>query len=176
MSGFIDILACQNKRSLKSTCKSTTVASRDFADFILACKAGITHLNHTMHWSDTVPEHLEERADDNEIFSAPREVQASKQGQAAFRRLFKAHGQRKYNIGHMFISKELQHPISEWHFVFWEAKELDERNNHWVGGSHVHITNYLWPNLYCQDIWEDFIHRNQFPSSKLHVSFEERRK
>ena len=173
MAGFVDIILCRDKKSLKTLCKSVVVRSDEFASFILACKAGVTHLNHTMHWCDSVPEHLKERETDEEIFSAPREIQASKQGQAAFRRLFKAHGQRKYNIGHMFISKEISHPISEWHFVFWEVQELDARNNHWVGGTHVHITNYLWPNLYCQDVWEDFINRNRFPSSKLHVSFVE---
>ncbi len=38
-------------------------------------------------------------------------------------------------------------------------------------GPHIHITNYLWPGLYCQQIWEDFIMRKTFPNSKLHLSF-----
>jgi hypothetical protein len=91
-------------------------------------------------------------------------------GQSAIRRLFKAHGKRQYRVGHMFFSREVAHPLSEWHFVFFETKELKADGNHWEGGAHVHITNYLWPNLYCQTLWEQFVLRREFPKTKLHLA------
>ena len=168
---FAEVILCKDKRSLSQLCRTTTVSQSDFVDFIIACKADLTHLNHTMHFVDYVPDHLVETDQDLAVLKADRAFQQSKQGQVSLRKLFKTHGERKYKVGHMFISKELQHPISEWHFVFFEIKELATGANHWQGGPHVHITNYLWPNLYCQPIWEDFIHRSAFPSSKLHLSF-----
>jgi len=168
---FAEVILCQDKKALTQLCKATTVTLADFVDFIVACKAGLTHLNHTMHFVDYVPDHLVETDKDLAVLDADRDFQQSKQGQASLRKLFKSHGERKYKVGHMFISKEKQHPVDEWHFVFFETRELTARDNHWQGGPHVHITNYLWPNLYCQPIWEDFVLRRNFPSAKLHLAF-----
>jgi hypothetical protein len=142
----------------------------DFADFVLACKIGLTPLNHTMHYTDFVPPELEEKPEDWKILHSDPSVHASKEGQKALRRLFKSHGKRQLRIGHMFFSREITHPIREWHFIFWEVSELHVRDNHWEMGPHVHITNYLWPQLYCQTLWEQFIKHNEFPKSKLHLS------
>lgn len=124
-----------------------------------------------MWWIDYVPENLETRDEDWAVLGADTAAMRSKETQKALRRLFKAHGEQKNKVGHMFISKELQNPIKEWHFVFFEIEELYRRNNHWVAGPHVHITNHLWPGLYCQRIWEDFVIRKSFPSAKLHLPF-----
>jgi hypothetical protein len=168
---FVEIISCWDKISLKRLCKTTTVAQEEFVNFILACEQGATHLNHVMWWIDYVPDALVGRDEDWDVLNGDASTIGSKEGQKALRRLFKSHGQRKYKVGHMFISKELQHPIKEWHFIFFEIEELYIRNNHWEAGPHVHITNHLWPGLYCQQVWEDFIVRRKFPSSKLHLAF-----
>lgn len=170
-NSFLQVLMCQDKKELKQLCKTLTVEKSDFIDVIIACKAGSAHLNHIMHYFDYVPEHLETRESDFEILDASREIQTSPDGRKAFRRLFKTHGQRKYKVAHLFFSRETEHPLSEWHMVFFEMDELRDKNNHWCGGSHVHITNHLWPNLYCQDLWNDFLSTRAFPSTKLHLAF-----
>lgn len=170
-NSFLRVLMCRDKKELKKLCKTMTVEKCDFVDVVAACKTGLSHLNHTMYYFDYVPEYLETRESDFDILDASREVQASPDGKKAFRRLFKTHGQRKYKVAHMFFSREIQHPLSEWHMVFFELDELKEKDNHWCGGAHVHITNYLWPNLCCQDLWDDFLSKREFPSSKLHLAF-----
>lgn len=170
-TSFAEIISCSTKSELEKLCKTARLPKSNFADFIVACKAGVTHLNHTMHFIDYVPAELQHQESDWEILNADSKIQSSKQGQKALKRLFKSHGERQYRVGHMFISKELSHPIREWHFVFFEIDELYDKGSHWVKGSHVHITNYLWPNLYCQTIWEDFVLRKKFPNSKLHLSY-----
>ena len=170
-NSFEKIVSCRDKSSLKQLCRTTAIVKADFVSFIIACKGGFTHLNHVMHFIDYVPDNLVTRDEDWTVLNADAATMRSKESQKALRRLFKSHGQRKYKVGHMFISKEMQHPIKEWHFIFFEIEELHTRNNHWQVGSHVHITNYLWPNIYCQQLWEDFIERRSFPSSKLHLSF-----
>ena len=168
---FGQILSCQDKRSLHRLCKTAAVTQEEFVSFIMACKQGTTRLNHVMRWIDYVPEALVARDEDWAVLNADPAIIGSKESQRALRRVFKAHGQRKYKVGHMFISKELPHPIKEWHFVFFEIEELYRRNNHRVAGPHVHITNHLWPELYCQQVWKDFVMRKAFPSAKLHPSF-----
>jgi hypothetical protein len=170
-NNFAKIILSKDKKTLGRLCNSTTVTSSEFVDFIIACKGGLTHLDHTMHFLDYVPDHLVETEEDLDVLNATREIQQSRRGQASLRKLFKSHGERKYRVGHIFTSKELEHPDSEWHFVFFETKELYARRNHWVGGPHVHITNYLWPNLCCQSVWEDFVLQRRFPRSKMHLSF-----
>lgn len=168
---FARVLICQNKKELKKLCNTLTVESSDFVDVIAACKAGEFRLNHTMHFFDYVPEHLEACENDFKILNSSRKVLVSNDGQKAIRRLFKTHGQRKYRVAHLFFSREIQHPLDEWHMVFFEMDELSDRDNHWCGGPHVHITNYFWPNLYCQDLWDAFLTRKEFPSTKLHLAF-----
>lgn len=148
-TSFVDIILCNEKNELKKLCKTSTISKSEFVDFIVACEAGLTHLNHTMQYFDFVPSELEERKDDWKILNSDKKTQSSNEGQKAFNRLFKAHGKKQYRVGHMFVSKELAHPNHEWHFVFFEINELYTKNNHWGRGQHVHITNYLWPNLYC---------------------------
>jgi hypothetical protein len=171
---FYEVINCKTKKDITSLCKKTQVSSEEFTDFIIACKSGMTHLNHVMHYYDYVPEHLEVRDEDWKILDVQKEAEQSTKREKTFRRLFKSHGQRKYKVGHMFISKELSHPLSEWHFVFFEINELKDKNNHWMIGSHFHIVNYLWTNMYCQDIWNDFIQNKVFPSTKLHVSYSDK--
>lgn len=168
---FAQILSCQDKQSLHRLCKTTAVTQDEFVGFIMACKQGATRLNHAMRWIDYVPEALAATDEDWAVLNADPTIIGSKKSQRALCRVFKAHGQRKYKVGHMFISKQLLHPIKEWHFVFFEIEEVYRRNNHWVAGPHVHITNHLWPGLYCQQVWKDFVMRKAFPSAKLHLSF-----
>ncbi|NTW81833.1 MAG: hypothetical protein HGB36_00465 [Chlorobiaceae bacterium] len=167
---FIDIINCTKKSELEKLCKTSTIKMSDFVDYIMVCEAGLTHLNHIIHFVDFVPPDVETKDDDWKILDADRTFQATKEGQQAFRRLFKTHGMRQYRVGHMFFTKEISHPLHEWHFFFFEVNELQARDNHWRFGSHVHLTNYLWPKLYCQKIWKDFIFTNAFPKSKLHLS------
>lgn len=169
-SSFTDIIRCTDKNELKKRCKSARLTMSEFVGFIAACGMGITHLKHIMHCADSVPPELKETEDDWKVLRAGPEVHSSKEGQKAIQRLFKTHGKRKYQVGHMFLSKESSNPISEWHFIFYELKELHPRNSHWEAGSHIHLTNYLWPNLNCQDVWNQFVSANEFPKSKLHVS------
>lgn len=167
---FVDIIMCTKKSELEKLCKTSTITMSEFVDFIVGCKAGLTHLSHMMHIVDFVPPDVETKEDDWKILDADRTSQATKEGQKAFRRLFKSDGMRQYRVGHMFVTKEVSHPIREWHFVFFELNELRAKNNHWEFGSHVHLTNYLWPNLYCQKIWEDFVLTKAIPKAKLHLS------
>lgn len=167
---FTTIINCGSKAELKRLCKNATVTMSDIVDFVICCEAGITRLNHTMYYFDYVPPDLEVRDEDFAILDSSNDVRKTKESKKAFRRLFKDHAQRKYCVGHMFFSKELKQPFKEWHFIFFDLKELDDKNNHWKMGPHVHITNYLWPNYHCQHIWNSFVAQRQFPESKLHLA------
>lgn len=169
---FIELLKCSSKNDLQKTCKSIEVASSDFVDFIMLCKSGHGPFEHAMHYHDFVPDHLETTEEDFDILNQSREIQQSKKGKKSFTRLFKTHGQRKYKIGHLFYEKNNGQEGKVWHFIFYEMSELKEINNHWVGGSHFHIVNYLWPNINIHKVWHDFIHNKEYPSTKLHVKYQ----
>ena len=49
---FFDIISCEDKQSLQRLCKTITVTSNEFVDFIVACKVGATNFNHVMKWKD----------------------------------------------------------------------------------------------------------------------------
>ena len=123
-----------------------------------------------MKFFDFVPSHLETRESDFEILNSPKENQVTAEGKKALTRLFKSHGQRKYKVVHMFFSRETQHPLSEWHMIFFEMDELKEEGNHWRGGPHVHIVNYLSPEYYCQDLWNLFVLEKKTPTG-IHIAF-----
>ena len=173
METFIEVLKCPSKKELAKLCKDHTILSGDFTDFIILCKSGICHLSHVMTFHDYVPEHLETTEEDFAILNAPKEVQQSPKGQSSFTRLFKAHSQRKYRVGHMFYEKSASDADAEWHFIFFELNELEHKNNHWVGGPHFHMVNYLWPNISPNDVWHNFAAKKEYPNTKLHIRYQE---
>ncbi|MBM4208622.1 MAG: hypothetical protein FJ190_11665 [Gammaproteobacteria bacterium] len=174
MNNFAQLISCKKKKDLEKFCKSESVSSPEFADFIAACMSGTMPLNHAMKYFDYVPPHLETRDEDWTVLNSRNASERTPDENRVIRRIFKTHAERKYRVGHMFFSKELSHPIKEWHFAFFELDELEDLGNHWVNSSHIHFVNCLWPKLYCQDIWNDFVLHKRFPSAKLHVKYTNR--
>lgn len=168
---ILDIIMCDNKNALKKLCKNARIRRKDFVAFIMMCQGGYTHLNHTMHYFHEIPEQLQEKETDLAFLEASQEERRTPEGKKALNRLFDTHQQRKYKVAHMFFSREIRPPCKEWHMIFFEARERDDKGNHWCGGPHVHITNYLWTNLDAQTLWDNFHDKRGFPRSKLHVSF-----
>ena len=171
MDSFIEILKCNTKQKLAKACKNTEVLSSDFAAFILMCNSGDYHLEHTIRYHDFVPEHLETTDEDFNITLQSKEIISSPKGQKSLNRLFKSHGERKIRIGHLFYERPSNKRAVEWHFIFFDMDELKENDNHWVGGSHIHISNYLWPELNIEKTWREFTKDRKFPNAKMHIKY-----
>jgi hypothetical protein len=74
------------------------------------------------------------------------------------------------SVGHMFVEKESR----KWHFFYFDQRDTSEQANHWVGGSHIHLTNYLWPNADPVTLLERFTKGNPLLRSALHIRFDQK--
>ena len=60
----------------------------------------------------------------------------------------------------------------EWHFFYFDQRDLAENDNHWQeGGPHIHLVNWLWPNLDGDLVWSDFVRNKEVPRQALHLRY-----
>jgi hypothetical protein len=84
------------------------------------------------------------------------------------RRLEQLFAQHRQLVGHLFYTPEL----SNWHLIYFDQRDINRRQNHWIGGSHMHIINWLWPERDCQTEWDRFRSGNVQMKGALHVKFD----
>src|SRR5262249_14535351 len=77
---------------------------------------------------------------------------------------------RRLLSGHIFFTPDK----SEWHFFYFDQRDFAERGNHWQGGSHIHLINYLWPDRTADATWKEFCIGNPQMRGALHVRFQRR--
>jgi hypothetical protein len=71
--------------------------------------------------------------------------------------------------GHLFWNTQA------WHFFYFDNHDQDRHTNHWAGGPHIHLINYLWPNRSAEAVWEEFCKGNPTMRGAVHIRFERER-
>jgi hypothetical protein len=168
LEGFIKIFTFDKKRDLEKYCREVVVYRRDFVAFILACDAGRMPFGHRIHYCDNIPEHLLPSKSEHKALSENGVGPLKGDALKMVRKIFQLYEERRYIVGHMFYTPSLW----EWHFFYFNQREVDEeRPNHWKGGSHIHLINWLWPKHDAQSIWSTLTSGNaKFPNS-FHIRY-----
>ena len=84
------------------------------------------------------------------------------------RKMFQLFEERKYLVGHMFYTPDL----NEWHFFCFDQRDIEgEKENHWEQGPHVHFLNWVWPRLDAQAVSSKFVKGKYKPGKSMHIQF-----
>lgn len=75
--------------------------------------------------------------------------------------------ERRLVNGHMFFTPDQ----SNWHFFYFDQRDIDRYNNHWIHGPHVHYLNYLWPRRTAESVWTEFVSGNPSMKGALHIRY-----
>jgi hypothetical protein len=172
LQSLTDIFEIKTKKELEAHCKDLVIHADDFANLVLAVELGAAApYQHQLLSSIAEPEHLQPTEAD---FAALGEAKAGESltGRAAkfstrVRQLFK---DRRFLVGHLFHTPDYEF----WQFFYFDQRDMAEFDNHWVGGSHVHLLSDLWPNLSAKAVVETFMSGKPRLPTSLHVRFDNR--
>lgn len=165
LDSLLKIFFFDKMRDLKSHCKSSIIYKSDLANFIWWCKSGESPFQHTATHRDFIPDHLK---DINVSAIAENGVGPMKQpAKKAANKLSALLDERRLISGHMFLLG------ARWHFIYFDNNDHSRRNNHWKGGPHIHLINYLWPDRTAQSVWKEFHDGNPDMKGAIHIRFQQ---
>jgi len=171
VEGLLKIFTFDRKADLERYCRDLVVYQSDFVAFVLACDAGRLPLRHKIHFRDYVPEHLEPSESQREALAANGVGPLKGEALKMVRKMFQLFEERRHLVGHMFFTPDL----SEWHFLYFDQRDVTEGGpNHWKGGSHVHLLNWLWPEYSAESLWNTFTSGRAKPGGSFHIRYSSR--
>jgi hypothetical protein len=165
---LLAIFAFKKKSDLKRHCRSITILQADLASLIYASIAGQTPWSHRAHHREFRPEHLELGDGDLRALVTNGVGEMQPPARKAMNKISAIFDERRLLSGHIFFSPDQ----TEWHLFYFDQRDFAERDNHWRGGSHIHLINHLWSSRTARDAWSQFCTGNPQLSGALHVRFE----
>ena len=139
-SGLLDIFDITGKSKLIEHARTAVIKSDQFASLILACKAELIPFGHIAIFQHHHPEHLELTEKDLKALSENGVGKFKPPAQKAANKVFAMFSERRLFNGHLFWPKT--HP-GEWHLFYFDQRDVDVHRNHWRGGSHIHLLNWV---------------------------------
>lgn len=158
------------KRDFLRYCREARIYGCDFATIISVFHGGFPPFRHQSHHHDIWREDLAPTQEDILALSNKAGDGAgplNRKESRAIRKIFALQDQRRCLSGHMFFTPSWY----EWHFFYFDQRDLAEDDNHWEGGPHVHLVNWLWPNLDGRSVWCDFVRNKEVPRQALHLRY-----
>jgi hypothetical protein len=164
---ILQIFTAQKKSELKAISRAAIIDKTSFANFVLACMSGNTPWSHQISHRQFVPEGIQ--PNDQELAALGKAKVGKAEGDAkkAITKIGQIFVQRRMLVGHIFYTPDL----SNWHFIYFDQRDIDRRQNHWGQGPHIHLINFLWPNQTAAGLWEQFNTGNVQLSNALHIRY-----
>ena len=143
LESSLKLFTFSKKRNIERYSRSAIVYGSDFAAIITACDADVcpSIIASTVPipcLSILVPTKASlgalSRNARNGVGPLDRE------GRKAIGKIFTLFDQRRCLVGHMFFTPGLH----EWHFFYFDQRDTADNANHWKGGPHIHLVNWLW--------------------------------
>ncbi len=163
---LLTIFTFDRKRDLERHARTLVIRTSHFVKVVEWCHLGFLRFGHGVHYTDRTPTHLVPSNRDLAAIAASQPGMAfSPPARKAVRKLGQLVRESQWAAGHMFCTPDLQN----WHFFVFGKEDEARHKNHWRGGPHVHLVNWLWPRLDPQVVWHSFVEKGTKPQSSLHI-------
>lgn len=139
-SDLLAIFDITEKSKLVEHARKALIQSDDFAGMILAAKTGLIPFGHIPVFKHHHPEHLELTDKDLKALSENGVGRFKPAAQKSANKVFAMFRERRLFNGHMLWP--VTHP-GEWHLFYFDQRDVDEHHNHWQGGVHIHLLNWV---------------------------------
>lgn len=165
------VFTFSKKSDLKRYSRKARIYASDFTTFIIMCRKGFLPFLYRCQFSERRPNHLAPTKANHDalVRSFNKGVgPLDGEGQKALRKVFALLDERRCLAGHMFFTPGFH----EWHFFYFDQRDMAGNGNHWQGGAHIHLVNWLWPNLDPRMVLHNFEVNNKPPSGALHLRYD----
>ncbi|MEO8427362.1 MAG: hypothetical protein ABI651_09650 [Verrucomicrobiota bacterium] len=149
--GLRKLLLFEKQREVESYCRNFVL--RQTALTSLISNAPRFGLQHFRQHREFRPEHLTPTQADLLSIRASVEPNAP-YPKKILRKFVQVFKERKHVSAHLFASEV------HWHLFYLTFQDLEEFDNHWEHGPHVHFVNFLWPSIDLEAVWKSFESRN----------------
>jgi hypothetical protein len=160
---LMTIFGIGTPRELKRFCRTATINRYELASVIAWCHSDKAVFQHTASHRDFVPQHLQLSEADFAALAVNDIGNLSEAAQKAVNKADAMFDDRRMLSGHMFQS------IHGWHFLYYDNRDRDQDDNHWVGGPHVHLINHVLTKHSSNVIWRKFCDGNPKMGGALHI-------
>jgi hypothetical protein len=168
LEGLWQIFTVEKKKELKKHCRDVVVYLSDFSQLALACETGFMPLGHKIHYRDYLPAHLNPSTSELQSLHENGVGPLKDEAHKTVRKIAQLFRERRYLVGHIFYQPD----FTKWHFFYFDQRDIvEDESNHWDGGSHIHLINWLWPEYSAESLWTRFTSENAPPSSSFHIRF-----
>lgn len=170
---FLRIFSITTKQELEKHCRTLVIEKGSFAGLVLGCLTGQVPWFHDSIRKYKVPEHLDLKDKDMEAIGRSEVGQPiSKGALKAFTKMDQMFKDRTVEVGHIFAAPDL----SWWNLFYFSEKDTSIEGNHWEGGAHIHLINYLTrPRETAKSIWSKFKAGDKLGSA-IHIRFNDERR
>ena len=153
---FLKLFNISKKSKVDQFAKQMNIT--EFELFLLIRNCYFEGFNHRSKFPDYVPQHLViTDFDKNELEEGNVKPVSKKLDPLLIYR-------RRINV-HMISKAE------KWHCFYFDYNDINNENNHWKQGEHIHYISYLWPNLSEEEVWDSFDTRKTKLPNPLHIHF-----
>lgn len=136
-----DLLNQTKKSKLKAYCSRITISEEELVLLVHNCsQIGYTHQSKFLEY---VPEN-------RRLSKIDRTVLIKNEPKKFFNKVRSIFNERKNYIVHLFEKGQI------WHCFYYTYHEMEERNNQFKLGPHLHFVNYLWTEYSKNQVWKAF--------------------
>lgn len=172
LAPMLELILLEKKSEVEKLCRTKVIRKADLAELILAGEFGMLPWHHMRYHRQFAPEHLiPTDAEQAAMATAKVGVEAPRLAQKFMSKIGAMIDERRMISGHMFVTPDQK----DWHFFYFDQRDVDPYNNHWTHGPHIHYLNHLWPNRTAQSVWTEFTTGNPIMKKSLHIRFHEDR-
>lgn len=165
---LLDLFNIDKKRQLERHCNTFVVTGGALAQLILAGRSGLlAPLLYAGHHGDFVPEDVQLNDDDYEGLSAATAGPLQGAAKKAFNKIVQTSEVRRLFSAHLFYWPDHRY----WYLFYFDQRDRAAKNNHWRGGSHIHLVTDLWPNLKLADVWQKVGSGDLNFPNKIHLRY-----
>jgi len=169
---LIEIFNIDTKRDLEKHCSKMVLHRRDLAALIVSAQHGVFYpYRYANFFERRLPEHL---------FPSEKQFEAlktngvgpykTKAASKVFGKVIQLKKQHRTLAAYLFYTPGFQY----WHLLYFDNHDVDETDNHWKYGPHIHLVNYLWAGFKMVDAWDSAKIGKPTFSNKIHLKYKAR--
>ena len=157
------LLNASKKSELQKLVRSIAVTQEELVALVHTSeKIGYTHFINYGQW---IPKHLVPTEEEQKALSENGVGELKGKSSKYLKKVSQIFKERKYRVGHLFVANQ------KWHLFYLDLKDIEQQTNHWMGGPHLHFTNYLLPGLSIDQVIDRFLKLDFDFGSRLHIKF-----
>lgn len=161
---IVKILFAKTKKDVEKICDETVMDAATLSEFIELCDSERLPWNYLYLSHDFYPKGASWTDKDYEKSKIVGSAEAAK-ASAKLEQLF---NERRLLVGHLFYFPD----YSNWHLFYFDNRDLKSEANHFYGGQHIHLINYLsMPNLHPEAVVDVFKAEKPKLKGAFHIRF-----